>query len=594
MTHRRGYYGKSHFRSWFVFESSIFPTFGVAANPETYLPMDQVELPDRIGPYDIIRKVGAGGMGTVYLGRHVDSQLEAAVKVLSASLAREPGTVERFEREIDAMRQLTGPHIVKLFESGHDLDTDQMYFAMEYVEGQTLADCIRSEHRLSWDRSVDIAIQVCAALKTAHASGVVHRDLKPSNLLIGNDGIVKLTDFGVAQVFAAQRLTVTGGIIGTAEYMSPEQAQGRRCTRTSDLYSLGAVLYVMLTGRPPFTGKNAVEIIQKHSTARFDRPGLYVPDLPRILEDVVCKLLEKKPEDRYSDAHVVSLRLKEVVKRVELANKDETIARPLKPDSLMSRTAAAPSRSGRTGDEPETLAAAFPLFGGRSADSEIRSERQGGPGPATLMRDAFRAEISRQHEKSAVGTLFDNTWFLVACLILLIVGGFFWINLIGQVETANDSVELVAEDADSQSEIARFLRLAKSYRRSGDTPRERQILKALRNVIADDESNAEAIEEIDQRLEMFVHLRGKQADAPSLATQSLDRATQLIKAGNHEEASQLLDSIAVLYGDDQDARTIIERLTELRMQIVAAAATAAENSSSDQSNGTSPGKAEER
>jgi hypothetical protein len=466
-----------------------------------------------------------------------------------------------------------------------------MYFAMEYVEGQTLADCIRSEHRLSWDRSVDIAIQVCAALKTAHASGVVHRDLKPSNLLIGNDGIVKLTDFGVAQVFAAQRLTVTGGIIGTAEYMSPEQAQGRRCTRTSDLYSLGAVLYVMLTGRPPFTGKNAVEIIQKHSTARFDRPGLYVSDLPRILEDVVCKLLEKKPEDRYSDAHVVSLRLKEVVKRVELASKDETIARSLNADSLMSRTATAPSHRGHTGEEPETLAARYPLFGDRSADSGIRSERQRGPGPATLMRDAFRAEISRQHDKSAVGALFDNTWFLVACLILLIAGGFFWMNVVGRDEPANAGTDVAAEDADSQSEIARFLRLAKSYRRSGDTPREQQLLKALRNIIAHDESNAVALTEIDQRLEMLSQLRGKQTDEPSLATQSLDRATQLINVGDHEEASQLLDSIGVLYGDDQDARSIVKRSSELRKQIAAAAA---ENSSADQSDGASPGKADER
>ena len=262
-------------------------------------------LPDRIGPYKVLRKVGSGGMGTVYLGRHVDTDLEAAVKVLPSSLAREPGTVDRFEREIDAMRKLTGPHIVRLFESGHDEATDQMFFAMEYVAGETLVDCIRANRRLPWEQSVDIALQICSALKAAHATGVVHRDLKPSNLLIGNDGIVKLTDFGVAQVFAAQRLTATGGIIGTAEYMSPEQAQGRRCTRASDLYSLGAVLYVMLTGRPPFTGRNAVEIIQKHSTARFDRPTLYSPDIPKILEDVVCNLLEKKPEDRYSDAHVV-------------------------------------------------------------------------------------------------------------------------------------------------------------------------------------------------------------------------------------------------------------------------------------------------
>lgn len=529
--------------------------------------MVEAELPDRIGSYDILRKVGAGGMGTVYLGRHVESRHEVAVKVLSASLAREPGTVDRFEREIDAMRQLTGPHIVKLFESGHDENSDQMYFAMEYVEGKTLTDCIRAERRLSWDQSVDIAIQICSALKTAHAAGVVHRDLKPSNLLIGEDGIVKLTDFGVAQVFAAQRLTVTGGIIGTAEYMSPEQAQGRRCTRTSDLYSLGAVLYVMLTGRPPFTGKNAIDIIQKHSTARFDRPSLYASDLPRLLEDVVCKLLEKKPEDRYSDAHVVSLRLKEIVKRVEFASNDETISKPLESDGLMSPTATAPGHGDRPVGEEETFASGVLDTDSETERRQLGAERQDGPGSATMMRDAFRAEIAREQEKTAVAKLFDNTWFLLGCLCLLIVGGFIWMNGVNRDSSLNTESEITDGEFDSQGEIARFLRVAKSHRRNGDTPREQQILKALQIVIPDDESNAAVLEEIDQRLKTLATVREEQTNEFSLARQTLDRAAKLIEAGNQKDALRQLDSMDVLYRDDEAARSYLERAAELRKQI---------------------------
>ena len=529
--------------------------------------MVEAELPDRIGSYDILRKVGAGGMGTVYLGRHVESRHEVAVKVLSASLAREPGTVDRFEREIDAMRQLTGPHIVKLFESGHDENSDQMYFAMEYVEGKTLTDCIRAERRLSWDQSVDIAIQICSALKTAHAAGVVHRDLKPSNLLIGEDGIVKLTDFGVAQVFAAQRLTVTGGIIGTAEYMSPEQAQGRRCTRTSDLYSLGAVLYVMLTGRPPFTGKNAIDIIQKHSTARFDRPSLYASDLPRLLEDVVCKLLEKKPEDRYSDAHVVSLRLKEIVKRVEFASNDETISKPLESDGLMSPTATAPGHGDRPVGEEETFASGVLDTDSETERRQLGAERQDGPGSATMMRDAFRAEIAREQEKTAVAKLFDNTWFLLGCLCLLIVGGFIWMNGVNRDSSLNTESEITDGEFDSQGEIARFLRVAKSHRRNGDTPREQQILKALQIVIPDDESNAAVLEEIDQRLKTLATVREEQTNEFSLARQTLDRAAKLIEAGNQKDALPQLDSVEVLYRDDEAARSYLERAAELRKQI---------------------------
>jgi serine/threonine-protein kinase len=529
--------------------------------------MDEVKLPDRIGPYDILRKIGSGGMGTVYLGRHVDTQLEAAVKVLPSSLAREPGTVDRFEREIDAMRKLIGPHIVKLFESGHDEPTDQMWFAMEYVEGKTLTDCIRANRRLSWEQSVDIALQICSALKTAHATGVVHRDLKPSNLLIGDDGVVKLTDFGVAQVFAAQRLTVTGGIIGTAEYMSPEQAQGRRCTRTSDLYSLGAVLYVMLAGRPPFTGKNAVEIIQKHSTARFDRPSLYAPDLPRILEDVVCKLLEKDPEERYSDAHVVSLRLKEVVKRVEFASRDETMARLLESDGLMSATATAPSRDGHRGSEEETFASGVLESGTREGGQQFGEGRHEGPGSATMMRDAFRAEMLREQEKSPVAALFDNTWFLVGCLTLLIVGGFFWMNGVQRDSSGEGDSEFATDIAGASGEVSRFMRLAKSYRRNGDTPREERLLKALRALIVHDESNAEVVTEIDSRLGFLDKRREVHFDKAGLAEQTIERAGLLVDEGRTEEAISLLDGLSVLYRDDDDAVVVLELAEDLRNRI---------------------------
>jgi serine/threonine protein kinase len=529
--------------------------------------MDEPKLPDRIGPYDILRKIGSGGMGTVYLGRHVDTQLEVAVKVLPSSLAREPGTVDRFEREIGAMRQLAGTHIVELFESGHDEPTDQMYFAMEYVEGETLTDCIRANRRLPWEQSVDIALQICSALKTAHATGVVHRDLKPSNLLIGDDGIVKLTDFGVAQVFAAQRLTVTGGIIGTAEYMSPEQAQGRRCTRTSDLYSLGAVLYVMVTGRPPFTGKNAVEIIQKHSTARFDRPSLYAPDIPKILEDVICKLLEKDPEDRYSDAHVVSLRLKEVVKRVEFASRDETITRPFESDGLMSPTATAPGQSGHRGNDEETFASGLLESGTDETGQKVGEPRYDGPGSATMMRDAFRAEILREQEKSPVAALFDNTWFLVGCLGLLIVGGVFWMNGDRRGSSSDDGSEFAAEVAGAPGEVPRFMRLAKAYRRNGDTAREVRLLKALRAVIFPDELNMEVVEEINRRLSFLDKRRQLHSDKAGLAEQTIERAAKLVDEGQHDDALTLLDGLDVLYTDDEHATFFLEHAKSLRRRM---------------------------
>lgn len=278
-------------------------------------------IPERIGPYHLERLLGTGGMGSVYLGRHAEAGYLAAVKVLPAAMAREDGFVVRFQREIEALRQLKSPHIVQLYDDGADDGT--YYYAMEYVDGETLTELLKQERRLPWREVIAMSLQICAALKAAHDAGIIHRDLKPSNLLIATDRTVKLSDFGVAQVFAASRLTVTGGIIGTAEYMSPEQAQGKRASRRSDLYSLGAVIYTMLTGRPPFSGESTIEVLKKHQFGQFDRPRNFVPELPSWLDDLVCQMLEKDPEKRPPDAYVVSKRLQEVVAKVEMQRRDD-------------------------------------------------------------------------------------------------------------------------------------------------------------------------------------------------------------------------------------------------------------------------------
>ena len=208
--------------------------------------------PTQVGPYKIERKIGAGGMGTVYYARHVENDTEAAIKVLPASLAREEGFVARFEREIEALKQLANPHIVQFLESGCDNET--YYYAMEYVDGETLTGYLGREKRIDWKEVIHISRQICTALKAAHVAGIVHRDLKPSNLLISKEGIVKLADFGVAQVFAGTKLTATGGIVGTAEFMSPEQAQGDKIDHRTDIWSFGVILYEMLSGQLPFKG----------------------------------------------------------------------------------------------------------------------------------------------------------------------------------------------------------------------------------------------------------------------------------------------------------------------------------------------------
>ncbi|WLD11823.1 serine/threonine-protein kinase [Planctellipticum variicoloris] len=343
--------------------------------------------PERIGPYHLERLLGTGGMGSVYLGRHRDAGYLAAVKVLPAAMAREEGFVVRFQREVEALRQLKSPHIVQLYDDGADDGT--YYYAMEYVDGETLTDLLKRERRLPWREVIAMTLQMCAALKAAHDAGIIHRDLKPSNLLISADRTIKLSDFGVAQVFAASRLTVTGGIIGTAEYMSPEQAQGKRASRRSDLYSLGAVMYVMLTGRPPFSGESAIEVLKKHQFGQFDRPRNFVPELPSWLDELVCQMLEKDPEKRPPDAYVVSKRLQEIVAKVELQKSQDSLEAPL--------------------SDGETR-----LAGG--------GEQIVG---ATLMRDVIRGELSRDARTDGLHGLFNNLWVLLGLLALLVAGGIY-------------------------------------------------------------------------------------------------------------------------------------------------------------------------
>jgi len=349
-------------------------------------------MPKQIGKYVIERVLGAGGMGTVYLGHHVDTKQAVAVKVLPSSMSREPGFVARFDREVEAMQKLSSPNIVELYESGEDNGT--YYYAMEYVDGTTLTERLAKEKRLDWRETIDIGIQICVALKAAHNAGIIHRDLKPSNLMLGRDGTVKLTDFGIAQVFATSKLTVTGGILGTAEYMSPEQAQGKRASKHSDIYSLGAVLYVMLTGRPPFTGKTTLEICQKHKFGQFDSPRRIVPEIPHWLDEIVCQCLSKKPEDRYPDAYVLNLRLAEIPKKVELSQQSAEF-----------------------------------VYDGSSPTQETMADGAIGGGMATgdqgaLVRDLFRAQMEEEQTRTGLAKVFDNVYVLIGLLLLIVVGAY--------------------------------------------------------------------------------------------------------------------------------------------------------------------------
>src|SRR5437763_708426 len=271
----------------------------------------------QLGCWVLERELGRGGMGTVYLARREGGPAtlpeRAAVKVLSGYLGSDGGARARFQREIDVLSRLNHPHIVRFLGAGEDGGV--RHYVMEYVEGPSYEAILKERRKLPWPEVLDLALQVCLPLKHAHDHGVIHRDLKPSNLLRGPSaddstpyGILKLTDFGIARVFGGEHLTVTGAIVGTPEFVSPEQAAGKAPTKKSDLYSLGIVLYTLLTGRPPFTGE-LLDVLHKQRYGQCEKLSRLVSDLPHDFEEGIVELLEKEPEKGRADAGVLHRRL---------------------------------------------------------------------------------------------------------------------------------------------------------------------------------------------------------------------------------------------------------------------------------------------
>lgn len=255
---------------------------------------------EQLGPYKIGKRLGRGGMGTVFEAVNILTQEPAAVKVLHPALADEMGFRERFEIEIETLKKLRHPQIARLYGFGEQ--DGVVYYAMELVPGSNLEDELQNGRRFNWRETTQAAIKLCRALKLAHDNGIVHRDLKPANILITPDDDIKLTDFGIARLFGAMNLTSDGGLVGTAEYMSPEQAEGKPVNFQSDLYSLGGVLFAMLAGRPPFRAKSLPEVLQLQRFADPPRVTQLAPDTPGALADLIARLLSKSPAARASNA----------------------------------------------------------------------------------------------------------------------------------------------------------------------------------------------------------------------------------------------------------------------------------------------------
>jgi serine/threonine-protein kinase len=325
------------------------------------------------GRYRIQRKLGAGGMADVYLAEDQELGRRVAIKILNGRHANDDQFIERFRREAKNAAALNHPNIVSIYDRGEAEDT--YYIAMEYLDGRTLKELIVSRGAAPMNVAIEYARQILSALRFAHRHGIVHRDIKPHNVLVDGEGRVKVTDFGIARAGTSQ-MTETGSIVGTAQYLSPEQAKGGEVDPRSDLYSLGVVLYELLTGKTPFDGETPVEIAMKHLSTAPKPPSKLRPDIPRELDMVVLRALAKNPDERYQSADEMEADLERVARGASVAaatvdTATQVLRRPA-PAVAESSTAAtmiAPPASSGTRVMPPPVV----------AEEEEYEERRGGP-----------------------------------------------------------------------------------------------------------------------------------------------------------------------------------------------------------------------
>ena len=258
------------------------------------------------GRYELDGIVGRGGMAEVFRARDIRLDRIVGVKTLRDDLARDQTFQARFRREAQSAASLNHPSIVAVYDTGEDMvgNTPVPYIVMEFVDGRTLRDLLRDDRRLLPERAAEITDGVLRALDYSHRNGIVHRDIKPGNVMLTRSGDVKVMDFGIARAVsdAQATMTQTAQVIGTAQYLSPEQARGERVDARSDLYSAGCLLYELLTGRPPFTGDSPVAIAYQHVREAPVPPSRIDPELPAWCDAIVLKAMEKDPADRYQSA----------------------------------------------------------------------------------------------------------------------------------------------------------------------------------------------------------------------------------------------------------------------------------------------------
>lgn len=501
---------------------------------------------EKLGPYQITKTLGRGGMGTVYAGRHEESSDLVAVKVLATNLADDPRFRARFSAEIETLKKLKHPNIVRLL--GYGEDTGSLFYSMELVEGSNLQEELRKGRPFSWREVTRIGVQICHALKHAHDNGVIHRDLKPANVLYDEtEQSIKLTDFGIAKLWGGTHLTSVGGVVGTADYMSPEQADGKPVAARSDLYSLGAVMFALMTGRPPFVGANPADVI--HSLRYSEPPSIRAlrPDTPAGFDAIIMQLLSKDPGDRVATARVLANQLR----AMEYALSVETQVADL-PAHDSGQTSN--DSVGHTSNLDASLSEEY--FGQRGLspdDSTVVPGVQASAAAHSASTTRFTTVVGADNHLDVPETAtaeVDSTWTQIlagGALVLLIGGAVFWgwsMLQTPDADTLYSSIVTTAESGDRSQLLSIKPSIETFLEKYGDDPRAKDV-----QVIQRDQTSQSLYRQIDRRVErsggvdyisplaeqaFYVAMQNKQF-RPTLARQQFQ---QLIDVFDQEQSDQ--------------------------------------------------------
>ena len=519
---------------------------------------------EQLGPYRIVKMLGRGGMGTVYEGVNVETDERAAIKVLSPQYAMAEGFRERFEAEIDSLKKLRHESIVRLY--GYGEQDGILFFSMELVDGTNLEHELKSGRRFDWKEVTRIAIVVSRALKHAHDVGVIHRDIKPANLMIDAEGQAKLTDFGIARLFGGNQLTSASGVLGTVEYMSPEQADGRRVTDRCDQYSLGGVMYALLAGRPPFRAGSMAKMLQLQLYAAPEPVRRYVADVPAELERIIIQLLEKNPADRFPNMGVLARQMEAMEKALlRPAHDDFEVGSGQTFDHAsanlpLGETIDAGDDYDRSDEFDVDLGDQDPAPPAASAWASINKptelpasealslaeEDVAGSVPptrfTTVEEEAQRERLRAR--QAAIGPMWWQLAGLLTGLVLLVLTGWYFIQPLS-ADALYEKIRIAAEDSGTQPLAAVDGRMQEFLERFGDDPRA--------TVVASYREDVELFR-MERRLRNRAR-RGRGSGGLAPIEQMVVDAMRVGEANPYEAVAKLNAIVDLYDGDDDEGAT---------------------------------------